>query len=231
MDNQQTTQDAIVAIHAETSHATLVKLQKFTALLNREPDAANIEPTADGKARTLPISFVEMQLDEIFFGQWSLSEPHYQREFNEVIGSAILTVVHPISGRQIKRVGFASVVIMQDANTSLGQFNEHKKKNALDLTFPKLKAEILKNAAASLGKTFGRDLNRKKADTYNALIKAEPEYSLPAPQFEQLKTATATATEEQFQTILEIPMAQEQREVLMCERMATAKYIKTSNPQ
>ena len=55
MDNQQTTQDAIVAIHAETSHATLVKLQKFTALLNREPDAANIEPTADGKARTLQI--------------------------------------------------------------------------------------------------------------------------------------------------------------------------------
>ena len=220
METNQTTSEAIVAIHAENSHSQLVKLQKFTALLNREPDQKDLEPTPDGKAKTLPISFVEMQLDEIFFGQWSLSDPHYVREFNEVIGSAALTVIHPISGREIKRLGFASVVITQDKDAALSQFNDTKKKNALDLTFPKLKAEILKNAAASLGKTFGRDINRKKADTYNALIKGEPAYALPAPQFEQLKTASLSATDEQFTTILDIPMSDEQRAELMSVRLA-----------
>jgi len=42
----------------------------------------------------------------------------------------------------------------------------NKKANALDMAFPKLKSECLKNAAQSLGKIFGRDLNRKNADKY-----------------------------------------------------------------
>ena len=36
----------------------------------------------------------------------------------------------------------------------------------MDLAFGKLKAECLKNAALSLGKVFGRDLNRINKDTY-----------------------------------------------------------------
>ena len=39
--------------------------------------------------------------------------------------------------------------------------------------FPKLKAECLKNAAQSLGKIFGRDLNRKQKDTFNPLLKKD----------------------------------------------------------
>ena len=42
----------------------------------------------------------------------------------------------------------------------------NKKANALDMAFPKLKSECLKNAAQSLGKIFGRDLNRKNVDQY-----------------------------------------------------------------
>jgi hypothetical protein len=45
---------------------------------------------------------------------------------------------------------------------------DNKKPNALDLAFPKLKTECIKNAALSLGKLFGRDLNRKNADVYKA---------------------------------------------------------------
>lgn len=36
----------------------------------------------------------------------------------------------------------------------------------MDLAFGKLKAECLKNAALSLGKVFGRDLNRVNKDSY-----------------------------------------------------------------
>lgn len=223
MDN--TLQQAVIAITQENDPNMLVKLQKFTALLNREPDKNNLQPTPDGKAKSLPISFVEMTLDELFFGQWSLSEPHYQREFNEVIGSAVLTVLHPVSGREIKRLGFASVIITQDKDATLSQFNDTKKKNALDLTFPKLKAEILKNAAASLGKVFGRDINRTHSDQFTPLFKGDVAATLPHVVFEKLLLNVREASDEQFHAIIEIPMADEQRQKIMLERAAGGKYV------
>lgn len=158
----------------------LAQLQSFTEKLNREPDPSEFEPTLDGSARTLPISFIEMTLDELFYGQWSLDNPTYQQVFNEVIGTAVLTVIHPISNIEIKRVGFASIVITQDAKSTLADFNTTKKKNALDLAFPKLKAEILKNAALSLGKRFGRDINRKRTDTFKRTLTTIPFPALEA---------------------------------------------------
>jgi hypothetical protein len=47
---------------------------------------------------------------------------------------------------------------------------QNKKSNALDMGFPKLKTECFKNACNSLGKMFGRDLNRVKSDEYNPLL-------------------------------------------------------------
>jgi hypothetical protein len=150
---------------------SISQLQDFQAKLNREPNPAELGKTPDGKAKTLPISFIEMTLDELFLGQWETSEPTYQQVFNEVVGSLVLTVWHPITNRPIRRVGFASVVITQDKDASISEFNATKKKNALDLSFPKLKSECTKNAAQSLGKIFGRDLNRTQADTYNPVYK------------------------------------------------------------
>jgi len=147
------------------NHNVITQLQDFQAKLNREPNADDLDKTPDGKARTLPISFVEMTLDEIFLGQWETSEPKFQQVFNEVVGSLVLTVWHPITGRAIRRVGFASIVITQDKDAQISEFN------TLDMAFPKLKAECTKNAAQTLGKIFGRDLNRKKTDTYQAPYK------------------------------------------------------------
>lgn len=145
-----------------------IQMQDFQAKLNRDPNEKELGATADGKAKTLPISFVEMTLDEMFYGQWELSDVTTQQIFNEVVGTGILTVIHPITGRPLRRAGFGAVVITQDSGAKLADFNITKKKNALDLTFPKLKAEILKNAAQSLGKIFGRDINRKLVDSYKA---------------------------------------------------------------
>lgn len=153
------------------NQASISQLQDFMKRLNQEPDPKELGKTPDGKARTLPISFVEMTLDELFLGQWETSEPTYQQVFNEVVGSLVLTVWHPITNRPIRRVGFASVVITQDKDATISEFNATKKKNALDLSFPKLKSECTKNAAQSLGKIFGRDLNRKDADVYQPIFK------------------------------------------------------------
>lgn len=150
---------------------SISQLQDFQAKLNREPNDKELGKTPDGKARTVPISFIEMTLDEMFLGQWETSGPTYQQVFNEVVGSLVLTVWHPITGRSIRRVGFASVVITQDKDAQISDFTTTKKKNALDLSFPKLKSECIKNAAQSLGKVFGRDLNRKDSDTYQPIFK------------------------------------------------------------
>ena len=150
-----------------------VKLENFLGALSRQPSDKDIDKTPDGKAFTLPIDFVETTLDELFFGMWQTHSFTYNREFNELIGSLVLEVKHPITGDWIKRMGAGGIIIMQDSGATLDQFNSTKKKNALDLSFPKLKAECLKNAAQSLGNIFGRNLNRKKKDNYQPIVKPQ----------------------------------------------------------
>lgn len=155
----------------ESTEKLRMQLQEFTKRLNAEPDPREFEKTPDGKASFLPISFVEMTLDEIYLGQWETSDIQYSQIFNEVVGSGILTVWHPITGRAIRRAGFGAVVITQDKDAAIQDFNMTKKKNALDLAFPKLKAEITKNAAQTLGKIFGRDINRKQKDVFKPALR------------------------------------------------------------
>lgn len=156
-----------------------ILLQEFQRKLNQEPKADELGSTPDGKAQTLPISFVEMTLDEIFFGQWSTENFKWSAIANEVQGSLELVLIHPVNQREIRRTGAASIVIQVDkapedvkgqARNEWALNPSNKKSNALDLGFPKLKAECLKNAAQSLGKIFGRDLNRKQKDTFQAQL-------------------------------------------------------------
>jgi hypothetical protein len=159
------------------SAEVMESLQKFQSRLHADPSQEGISPTPDRKANTLVISHVEMTLDELFFGQWSTRNFQWSAIANEVQGSIELVAVHPVSGRELTRIGAASVIIMVDrvpddiksdpqARNEWALNPSNKKANALDLSFPKLKAECLKNAAQSLGKIFGRDLNRMIADRY-----------------------------------------------------------------
>lgn len=157
-------------IYTEADKLRLL-MQDFTRRLNTEPDPREFDNTPDGKAVTLPISFVEMTLDELYLGHWELSDIQTQQIFNEVVGNGILTVWHPVTGKPLRRAGFGAVVITQDKDATIADFNITKKKNALDLTYPKLKAEITKNAAQTLGKIFGRDINRKSKDVFKPALK------------------------------------------------------------
>lgn len=158
----------------------LMRIQEFTRKLNIDPDPKECDTTPDGKAKTLPISFVEMTLDELFLGQWGTRNFTSKAILNEVIGELELFVIHPVTGREIARAGAASIIIQVDKRPdglSGKEANQwaldpsNKKSNALDLGYPKLKAECVKNAAQSLGKIFGRDLNRKKNDSYKTPMK------------------------------------------------------------
>lgn len=157
-----------------------LQLQDFMAKLNREPEASEIDATPDGKAKSIPISFIEMTLDEMFLGQWGTRNFSTKVILNEVVGELELWVLHPITGKEITRVGAASIIIQVDkapqnlegqAKNEWALNPSNKKSNALDLGYPKLKAECTKNAAQTLGKVFGRDLNRKKADQFKTPYK------------------------------------------------------------
>lgn len=153
-----------------------LQLQDFLNRLNQEPNVSELELTSDGKAKTLPISFIEMTLDEIYLGLWGTEKFTTRVIANEVCGELELYVVHPITQQVVRRQGAAAIIIQVDKapdGVTGQQRNEwalnpsNKKSNALDLGYPKLKAECVKNAAQSLGKIFGRDLNRKKADKFH----------------------------------------------------------------
>lgn len=195
-----------------------IALQHFQEKLNREPDPREFQDTPDGKAKTLPISFVEMTLDEIFFGLWDTENFKYQQVFNEVIGSIELIVTHPVTGGELRRTGAASVVITQDANATIADFNMTKKKNALDLSFPKLKAECVKNAAQSLGKIFGRDINRRQVDVFKPVLKALNDEAMMAAikRIEEGKPETITLVESNF------ILTETQKEIL---RSTTVKQL------
>lgn len=174
--------------HYDELERLRIQLQDFQKKLNKDPDPRELDNTPDGKAKTLPISYVEMTLDELYFGLWDTYDYRWSAITNEVQGTIMLECVHPVTGKPVRRAGAASIVITVDSldqeakqgmtkqERNLHALNpENKKPNALDLGFPKLKAECLKNAAQSLGKVFGRDINRKKTDTYKPSMVAIPE--------------------------------------------------------
>ncbi len=182
--------------NATTNEDIRIKLQNFAQRLNTPPKPESIGTTPDKKAKTILISHIEMTLDEYCFGLWTTENFRWTMIGNEVVGAVDLKIFHPVAGVWITRQGAAAITIMVDAvperlkwdQSDTPEVSEMKKKernawaldmqnkkpSALDMSFPKLKAECLKNAAQSLGALFGRDLNRKSGDvdSFNGLIPA-----------------------------------------------------------
>ncbi len=199
--------------HFEESEKLRLLMQDFTRKLNADPDPREFEKTPDKKASYLPISFIEMTLDELFLGQWGTDNFKWSAITNEVQGSLELVLMHPVTHREIRRTGAASIVITVDSlsdeqkdkmskqDRNLFALNpENKKPNALDMGFPKLKAECIKNAAASLGRVFGRDINRKHRDVFKPSLKPLSEKGLldALKRIEDGKVETIALAESNF---------------------------------
>jgi len=145
------------------------KIQNFHTILNKEPVGTKTNAYANN-TKYLPISFLEMKLDEMFFGLWQTKEFKTQVIANEIIGSLELSYYHPVSMTWIIRAGAAGVLIRQSSGADITDISK-KIKNALVMDYPHLKAQCFRNACLSIGKSFGRDLNREYEDTYTPVIK------------------------------------------------------------
>lgn len=142
-------------------------MEAFTAFLNEAPLPSDLRQH-EGKDY-LPISFVEKELHQCFFGAVQNEVLSYKQIFNEITVHSRIRVFHPILKEWLNFDGLGASVIMQDAKTSVQDFAQFKKPNALLTTLPKALAEANKNAAKKIGKRFGSDLNRKFEDEFSPL--------------------------------------------------------------
>lgn len=153
-----------------------VNAQNFQTLLHKTPKQEEVKSNAHANnAKYLPISFLEMTLDEMFFGLWQTQKFVTKVIANEIVGELELSYFHPTHKLWLTRVGAGAVQIQMISEkkggtgdiTDIGQ----KIKNTLTKDYPHLKAECFRNACLSIGKAFGRDLNRDFEDQYQPLIK------------------------------------------------------------
>ena len=129
--------------------------------LNSKPE--QIEEK-DG-VETVPISFLENDLDEVYLGLWKTENFRFQVIANEIVGTIDLHVFDPQAKVWLVRSGSAAVLIRQKKDSEITDISA-KIKNGLMMDFPKLETMCIKAAAKRLGKRFGRDLNRKFEDEY-----------------------------------------------------------------
>lgn len=185
-------------------------IEQFTKLLNRKPPLSSLQDTPDKKAKTMGISFVETKLDEVYLRQWGTENVNVLLVGNEVCVWLDLWVIDPQTRQKITRSGFSAVQITVDAVPERlkwkdGETEEikkernawsldmsNKKPNALYLSFPKARSMAIKNAAATLGKAFGRDLNRKYVDSpgefYENVAAGEASLNDAIKELEAVKT-------------------------------------------
>lgn len=178
-------------------------LERFQGFLNRPPNQDEVRTNQHaGNTLYLPISYIEMTLDELFFGLWETKDFKWQVAGNEVVGSIILRVFHPVAQCWIERTGASATMIRLKKDSKVTDISE-KIFNAFEMDFPHLKADCLVNAAKTLGKAFGRDLNRKFVDIYRPLM------TLANVQNGAI-TAQVQSNEQLSKALLNLDMAMEQ---------------------
>lgn len=139
--------------------------KEFMRRLNEEPDESKVRVNKHANnTRYLPITYLEELMDDIFNGLWSTSSFEYRPLGAELSGSILVKYYHPVFKVWITRSGAASVVIRtRQREDGLAPTIDDKIRNALTLDVPHLKAQCVRNGIQSIGRVFGRDLNRSVA--------------------------------------------------------------------
>jgi hypothetical protein len=163
------------------------RLTDFVTTLNALPGKNEVKDhpflksnLKDASGKTLPVKYVpieqvEAKLNHYFMGMWQTFNFKYTVIVNEIVGDLELAVWHPEAGVWLRRSGTGAVIIQQRAEYEQIEGKRVKKENDyLDInrkianTLTKdmghLKAECIKNAARSLGQSFGSNLNREIED-------------------------------------------------------------------
>jgi hypothetical protein len=156
------------ALLAEVKADNFSSVKKLNDYLNREPKKEWIQVNKfSDNAKYLPIRIVENLLRS-FFGVYQteiVGQPHIIG--NSVVVSVHLKVYHPILKEWLTYAGIGAVPIELEKGASPLQFEQIKAK-ALHKNIPAAKSFAVSNAAKSIGRIFGSDLNNDEISTvYN----------------------------------------------------------------
>jgi uncharacterized protein YukE len=166
--SELTTENGLTSYSVELNEA-------FLRAVNSPPPKKEVKVNKHaGNSNYLPISFVQMKLDEMFFGLWSWTVSEVRVIANEVLVWGTLEVFHPSAKVWLKRSGCGAAMILQSKGAQVDDISA-KIKNTLVKDFPHAEAEALKSAAKKLGKAFGRDLNRQFEDEYTSFFETMQE--------------------------------------------------------
>jgi len=190
-------------INSSDNFNPIQELSDYAKRLNELPNMKEVKLNKFANdSKYLPISFVEMTLDEIFLGLWKTKNFTYQVIANEIVASLDLEYFHPIAKVWLSRVGAAGVQIQMDSGLKDAKGEqvyetvggkkykvkdpnfritdiERKIQNTLTKDFPHLKAACMTNAARDIAKIFGRDLNREHQDYYTPFYSEDENQTAP----------------------------------------------------
>jgi len=151
MDNRQ--KGTVAVSQAET--AIRAKIENFITLINKQPPVNKIRKNQyANNSNYLPIGFYELELDRLFLGHWQSVHIGGSKTIgNAIVCDIEVQFLHPVTGQWLKRAGTGAIPVQTNKDGSLQD-------KALVKAAPAAKAEAFKNAVKSIGKLFGRDLNR-----------------------------------------------------------------------
>jgi hypothetical protein len=130
-------------------------LDKFQSKLDKDPNKSIIKSNKFSQgAKYLPIEVLETLLDSLYQGLWKIENLQWKQDLNAVTVSLDLAVFHPVAHIWITRAGIGSVPVEISKETKIIS------SKALHKNIPAAKSFAFRNAVQSLGRRFGRNLNR-----------------------------------------------------------------------
>lgn len=144
------------------------KNQELNMILNADPKTEWIKshPFITGY-KYLPVERLEYLMTMIY-GKWTIEVKAVQLIANSVTVTVRVHYLDPITGQMEWIDGVGASPIQTDKEAGAIDFNKMKA-SAIQMSAPSAKTYAFKDAVETLGKIFGKDLNRKDLISYGFL--------------------------------------------------------------
>lgn len=151
-------------LQADTGLA--VRQNSLNILLNNDPKPEWVKQHPMTKMKYLSIGVVEYLLTSIF-QKWRVEVKEIKQVANSVVASVRLHYKNPLDGEWDFQDGVGASPLQTDSGA--GADFTKVKTAAVQMAAPAAESYAIKDAAAKIGRIFGKDVNRKDEVDYNTL--------------------------------------------------------------
>jgi hypothetical protein len=164
--NKQATLPALKDIYSDKLE--IKKNQELNMILNADPKKEWVKehPIISGY-KYIPVERQEYLMTMIY-GKWTVEVKNVQLIANSVTVTVRVHYLDPVTGQMEWIDGVGASPIQTDKDAGATDFNKMKA-SAIQMSAPSAKTYAFKDAVETLGKIFGKDLNRKDMISYGFL--------------------------------------------------------------